>query len=62
MQQDPEMPIWQDSSMDISRDIKAEECCRLGGTLSYFILQVRKDAAQNAADRRTLLEKAKTFE
>ena len=40
---------------------KAEECCRLGGTLSYFILQA-EGCCTNAPTEEQLLEKAKTFE
>lgn len=40
---------------------KAEECCRLGGTLSYFILQ-SEGCCTNAPTEEQLLEKAKTFE
>lgn len=40
---------------------KAEECCRLGGTLSYFILQA-EGCCTNTPTEEQLLEKVKTFE
>ena len=40
---------------------KPEECCRLGGTLSYFILQA-EGCCTNAPTKEQLLEKFKSFE
>lgn len=40
---------------------KPEECCRLGGTLSYFILQA-EGCCTNAPTEKQLLEKYKSFE
>lgn len=40
---------------------KPEECCRLGGTLSYFILQA-EGCCTNAPTEEQLLEKFKSFE
>lgn len=59
MQQDPEMPIWQDSSMDISRDIKQKSAADLEEHFPTY--SAGRRMLHKRADRRTVIRESKNI-